>query len=124
MNIRKTGLAFGRVGWLATTLLLAIVLLFSSWSNYRGAINAAGTVTRGQSELLESALRPLIPQARNDSVAKANLESFLIAHERAGVRYVALLEPDGRVSASAGSPEVPTEMPPRDTTPNPGQYTV
>ncbi|MEX2284584.1 MAG: HAMP domain-containing sensor histidine kinase, partial [Gemmatimonadota bacterium] len=119
-----TGLAFGRIGWLATTLLLAIVLLFSSWSNYRGAINAAGTVTRGQSELLEGALRPLIPQFTNDSLANENLRTFVATHEGAGVRYVALLEPDGRVSASAGSPEVPTAMPPPDSMPAPGQYTV
>ena len=116
--------AFGRLGWLATTLLLAIVLVFSSWSNYRNAVAAADTVTRGQSELLESALRPLIPQPANDSLATENLASFVTAHENAGVKYVALIEPDGRVSASAGSPEVPTVLPPQDSAPSPGQYTV
>ena len=116
--------AVGRLGWLATTLLLAIVLVFSSWSNYRSAVAAAGTVTRGQSELLESALRPLIPQPADDSLATENLASFVTAHENAGVRYVALLEPDGRVSASAGSPEVPTALPPQDSAASPGQYTV
>ncbi len=124
MKRRLVGRGYGRIGWLATTLLLAIALVFSSWANYRGAFNAADTVTRGQSELLESALRPLIPQPANDSLAKANLESFLSTHERAGVRYVALLEPDGRVSASAGTPEVPIAMPPQDTMPIPGQYTA
>ena len=116
--------SYGRLGWLATTLLLAIVLVFSSWSNYRNAVAAAGTVTRGQSELLESALRPLIPQPANDSLATENLASFVTAHENAGVKYVALIEPDGRVSASAGSPEIPTALPPQDSAPSPGQYTV
>jgi two-component system, NtrC family, sensor histidine kinase HydH len=117
----------GRIGWLITTLLLAIALVFSSWSNYRYARDAASTVTRGQSELLEAALRPILPTTDSASDLADKLRTFVEEHSAAGVRYVALLDPDGRVEASAGDPVIPPALPPADSmrTPGgPGQLTI
>jgi two-component system, NtrC family, sensor histidine kinase HydH len=110
-RIRKNA----RIGWLATTSALAIALIVGSWLNYRGAVAAVSTLNRGQADLLELAIREVVqPGAPLDS---ATLRDFLEAHTEAGLRYVALLSSDGRITASAGHPLAPAVLPQQDTIP-------
>jgi two-component system sensor histidine kinase HydH len=103
---------YGRIGWLATTLALAIGLVVTSWSNLRGARGAASTVTRGQADLLNAALRPLFQQSPSAELSEAELKEFLSAHSQRGLRYIALLNPDSTITASAGQARAPMTMPP------------
>jgi two-component system sensor histidine kinase HydH len=104
-NARK-GRSYARLGWLGTTLALAIALVIGSWNSYRGARAAVSTLNRGQADLLDTALRELTPpwdlELRPDSLA-----AFLQRHEAAGLRYVALLDPSGAVTMSAGETVAP-----------------
>jgi two-component system, NtrC family, sensor histidine kinase HydH len=110
-----TGRKNARIGWLATTFALAIALVVGAWLNYRGAVAAVSTLNRGQADLLELAIREVVhPGAPLDS---ATLLNFLDAHAEAGLRYVALLSADGRITASAGQPLAPAVLPQQDTIP-------
>jgi two-component system, NtrC family, sensor histidine kinase HydH len=125
--VSGTGLGkfFGRAGWLITTLALAIVLVVTAWANYRGAIAAADTVTRGQADLLHVKLDPLLAQATNEQAGE-KLSAFLAEHTKGGLRYIGLLNPDGSLSGSAGKAAAPVEMPPMGMlmAPGGGQYSV
>jgi two-component system sensor histidine kinase HydH len=119
----RLGRIFGRAGWLITTLALAIVLVITAWANYRGAIAAADTVTRGQADLLHVALDPLLSQATNEQAAE-QLPAFLTEHEDGGLRYVGLLNPDSTVAGSVGKAAAPVGMPPLGLVIPSGQHSV
>lgn len=104
-----------RFGWLVTTLALAIGLVLSSWANYRGALAAADTVTRGQADLFHNALRPFL-QPRTDQQSAQQLQALLDDQADAGLRYVALLNPDLSLSGAAGETAAPLSLPPLERT--------
>src|SRR5690606_24123768 len=68
--------AYGRIGLLATTLLLGAALVLGAWSNYVASRAALDTLYRGQAELLEAALRSESPPWRPEPDSSA-LRAFV-----------------------------------------------
>lgn len=103
--------AYGRIGLLGTTLLLAGSLVLGAWSNYVASRAALDALYRGQAELLEGALRSeLSPWRMPDSAA---LQAFVDSFPQFGVTYIAVVNNRGEVQISVGEPATPIEMPER-----------
>ncbi|MEJ2184587.1 MAG: HAMP domain-containing sensor histidine kinase [Gemmatimonadota bacterium] len=100
-----------RWGLLATTFALGMAMIAASWANYNSARNARATLFRGQADILASALRRTL---RPGGVTEAELDTLLTEQTSAGLRYIALIDRDGSVVASAGTPA------PEPITPPPG----
>ena len=94
--------SYGRIGLLATTLVLAAALVFGAWSNYVGAREAMGTLYRGQADIVKAALRGAFHpwDAEPDSAA---LRAFVDSFPQFGVTYLAVVDSRGSVLASVGS---------------------
>lgn len=92
-----------RIGWLATTLLLAAGLVAGSWINYRGAVDAVATLNRGQGELVESAVRDHFGRSATPPDSAA-LQLFMDSFPQFAVAYMAVTDPRGEVLASVGAP--------------------
>jgi two-component system, NtrC family, sensor histidine kinase HydH len=105
-----------RAGWLGTTLALAAALVVSSWTNYRAARGAVQTLNTGQAEIHAAALRSVEPRGGFDGDLTA-LQSVLESQSEAGLRYIALVESDGTVTASVGDSIGPLILP---AAPEPG----
>lgn len=97
-----------RWAWLVTTLTLAAALVVGSWLSYRSAVAAVTTLNRGQADLLEFSLRA-ISGPGGSGLDSAKLAAFLDENRAAGLRYVAVLDPDGAMVLSAGQPEQPLD---------------
>ena len=104
---------WARWGWLATTLTLAAALVVGSWVNYRGVVAAVATLDRGQADLFEFTLREVTNPGGTDVDAE-KLKTFLESHSAAGLRYVAIVDQNGRVVMSAGEPAAPLNVRPDD----------
>src|SRR4051812_2469025 len=74
-----------RWAWLGTTIALATALVVGAHVNYRGVVDAAATVNRGQAEVLQFAQRQTFRP--DQPFTKARLDSFVLAHQAAGLRY-------------------------------------
>jgi len=90
-----------RTGWLATTLALAAALVVSSFLNYRAAVGAVQTLNTGQAEILSAGLRG-VRAGDGDGSDEAALETVLESQREAGLRFIALVDTDGRVMARVG----------------------
>ncbi|HSJ10672.1 MAG TPA: ATP-binding protein [Longimicrobiales bacterium] len=101
-----------RFGWLATTAVLAVALVVGSWTNYRGAREAASALNRGQADLLEASIREAFIELATP-IDDEVLATMLAAHEQDGLRYIAIFDTAGSVRWSAGTPEFAPE-PPRE----------
>jgi two-component system sensor histidine kinase HydH len=104
---------WARWGWLAATLSLGIALVTGSWVNYRGMVAAVHTLNRGQADLFEYTLREVTHPGGID-VDAAKLAAFVKEHESAGLRFVGIVDSDGRVVLSGGQPIAPLEVRPDD----------
>ena len=103
--------AYGRIGLLATTLLLGGALVLGAWSNYLASRAALDALYRGQAELLQAALRTeLPPWSTPDSTA---LQAFVDSFPQFGVTYLAITSFSGEVLASVGQPAAPLVLPER-----------
>jgi len=98
-----------RWAWLVTTLTLAVALVGGSWVSYRGAVAAGTTLNRGQADQFEFALRA-VSGPGGSQLDSAKLHAFLEEHRAAGLRYIAVVDPNGIVALSAGQPEIPLSM--------------
>ncbi|HSW28812.1 MAG TPA: ATP-binding protein [Longimicrobiales bacterium] len=99
-----------RLGWLITTVGMAVILVVGSWLNYRVVRAAVDTLNLGQAELLGNAMRT----ARSDGGAgmdAASLQEILDTHAASGLRYLAVIGPDDTVLAEAGSKVGPLATP-------------
>jgi two-component system sensor histidine kinase HydH len=85
-----------------------------SYVNYRGVTNAAATVNRGQADVLQFAQRQTF---RPDQPFTATrLDSFVVAHQAAGLRYFGVLDSAGTTLVSGGTrAPTPTEVSPLTT---------
>jgi two-component system, NtrC family, sensor histidine kinase HydH len=102
--------AWARTGWLATTIVLAATLLVSSWLNYRAAHDAVSTLNTGQAEIISAALRSFSERGGLPTDT-ATLMEMLDSQREAGLRYIALLDPDGKVTTSVGESIAPIVLP-------------
>ena len=94
-------------GLFVTAALLGLGLIATAWTAYRGAEALAETVSQGQAERLLAIVRVAGPR-RFEQPSSAALASLITDHAGEGLRAVALLDPSGRVLASAGElSEVP-----------------
>ena len=93
-----------RWAWLGTTITLAAALVVGSYVNYRGVADAAATVNRGQAEVLQFAQRQTF---RQDPFTVARLDSFVLAHQAAGLRYFGVIDSSGETIVSGGVPTSP-----------------
>lgn len=104
-----------RWGWLATTLALSAVLVGTAWVGRERARAAASTLNLGQGQVLLEALRQAI-RTEGSLPDAARLDSLLGVHRDAGLRYLALFDPERRLVATAGTtasaPPTPPEEPP------------
>jgi two-component system sensor histidine kinase HydH len=103
-----------RLGWLLTTIALAIALIASSWVNHRGARDAAVALSTGQADLLEAAVRDDVMQHQG-ALDDALFASILASNEEAGLRFIALFDTLGSVLASAGTPIIEPVPPQRQS---------
>ncbi len=106
-----------RWGWLATTLALGAVLVVTAWVGRSRARAASTTLDLGQGQVLLEALRQAV-RADTALPDAARLDSLLGVHRSAGLRYLALFDPERRLVASAGAPAtalpaLPDQPPPR-----------
>lgn len=109
MNQIREG-RLGRIGWLVTTLALALALIAGAWVNYNGARESASTLNRGQADLLEAAVRDNFMQ-QTTPLGTSTLEQILATHFDAGLRYIAVFDTGGTLAMSAGEPEQPPAPP-------------
>ena len=97
-----------RWAWLGTTIALAVALVVGSYVNYRGVTNAAATVNRGQAEVLQFAQRQTF---RQEPFTATRLDSFVKAHQTAGLRYFGVLDSSSAIVVSGGTPATPNDAP-------------
>ncbi|MBX6332194.1 MAG: HAMP domain-containing histidine kinase [Gemmatimonadaceae bacterium] len=100
-SLRAAG-RWARRGWTVTTALLVLLLMGNAFASFRGSHLAVPGLNRGQADLLGAGLWEMLatPSTVSDDV---RLASFLRSHQRRGLRYIALVDGDGRVRASAGN---------------------
>ena len=106
---------FAQRGLFVTTALLGLGLVGTAWTSYRGAEALAETVSQGQAERLLEIMREERPR-RGDPPSREAFASLLAQHAGEGLRAFALIDPEGRVLASAGArkaaPFTPEELGP------------
>jgi two-component system sensor histidine kinase HydH len=102
MNDVRPG-ALARIGWLVTTLALAVALVAGAVANYGGAHAAISALNRGQADLLQAAVRDAFVQHAGPMNASV-LDSMLAQHQEAGLRFMALFDTAGILTADAGQP--------------------
>ncbi|MEP7122205.1 MAG: HAMP domain-containing sensor histidine kinase [Byssovorax sp.] len=90
-----------RRGLFITVALLGLGLIATAWTSYRGAESLAETVSQGQAERLLAIVRVEGPR-RGEQPTSAAFASLIPDHAGEGLRAVALLDPSGRIMASAG----------------------
>jgi len=106
-----------RWGWLATTVALGAALLGTAYVGRQQVRSTASTLGLGQAQMLVEALRqavraePVLPDS-------ARLDSLLLQHQDAGLRFLALFDSDRRLVAAVGDPlggvpDLPAEPPQR-----------
>ena len=98
---RTTSPRLARRGLFVTTALLGLGLIATAWTSYRGAGALAETVSQGQAERLLQIVREEEPR-RGGPPRREEIASLIANHAGEGLRAVALLDPSGRVVASAG----------------------
>ena len=91
-----------RRGLFVTAALLGLGLCATAWTGYRGAEALAETVSQGQAERLLEIVR-VEGSRRNQRPSSEALASLIPDHANEGLRAVAMLDPSGRVVASAGA---------------------
>ncbi len=93
----------GRVASIAAPLLVAFALVATAWSNYRQVNDASDELVRGQADLMQQMFR-----ARRVELGRLptseDLAAFVDEQAAEGLRYVATLDGQGKVIASAGQP--------------------
>src|SRR5690606_2462884 len=107
--------AWARNAWLATTALLALALVANAAASYRGSRVALPGLDRGQADYFGAGALELLTDTSATPDA-AQLTTFLRTHERRGLRYVALVDDDGRAIAGAGHAAIESATPDRDAT--------
>ena len=90
-----------RRGLFVTAALLGLGLIATAYTAYRGVEALAETVSQGQAERLLEIVRVEGPR-RGERPTNAAFAALIPDHEGEGLRAVALLDPAGRVVASAG----------------------
>ena len=92
-------------GWsiVATFVMIGVALLATVWSTRGLVIDASDAVRRGQALAIEQAVRADL--ADLDAVpTPQELAAILEQHADQGLRYIAMVENRGRISAAAGTP--------------------
>ena len=100
-----------RIGVAATALILGATLVFTAWAQWRGL---AAEAHRLEQDPGEDLLRGIERDRSVVTLAPSRDAGFaaLLAHwEHAGLRYVALVAPDGTVLSAAGHPTHATGAP-------------
>jgi two-component system sensor histidine kinase HydH len=92
---------FARVGWIATMVLFAIMLMANALAGFHGSRLALAGLDRGQADFFGSGLWELLTDSSGLSDAP-QLDRFYEANQRRGLRYVALVGEDGHTVASVG----------------------
>lgn len=100
---------WSRWGWLATTIAMAAALLATAWISRQRVAAAASTLNRGQGEVLLETARQFM-RGHEGPPSAARLDSLLQQQQQAGLRYVAVVEPDGHVTVQAGQPVAGLEV--------------
>jgi two-component system, NtrC family, sensor histidine kinase HydH len=90
-----------RWAWLISTFVLSAALLGSSYVNHRRVVAAAASLSHGQGEDLLDHVRQRLS---NESLDSAPLDSILHDRTSSGLRYIALVNPEGEWIAEAGTP--------------------
>jgi two-component system sensor histidine kinase HydH len=104
---------WARRGWLATTALLALVLVLHALVSFAGARHSVDGLDRGQADLLDAGLREMLA-ARGDLSDSVILARFLQINHGRGLRFVALSADGAHAGTSvAGTRVIPP--PPRDS---------
>jgi two-component system, NtrC family, sensor histidine kinase HydH len=102
MSNAPTGTRWARWGLLAATFAMGVSLLLTSWSSYRGAVDASATLTRGQGEALLRSLR-VLARREPEPLRRVDLEALLNEQASLGLRYVAVLDERSQAVVDAGS---------------------
>ena len=100
---------------MAATALLALALVMNATASYRGSRLALPGLNRGQADFFGAGVWELLTDASATPNA-TQMQELLHVNERRGLRYVALVDGDGHVVASAGAPAVDGASPRQDPT--------
>jgi len=90
------------MGLLAATLAMGVALVATSLLNYRSVVHASGLLSRSQGEAILRSMFFLVRPGQ-ETPAPSTLAALLEEQSGVGLRYVALLDEQGRGVADAGS---------------------
>jgi two-component system, NtrC family, sensor histidine kinase HydH len=98
-----------RWGWLAITAAMGIAVVVVSWSNYRGVLDAATMLDRGQALTLRLAVEQ---QLREGGGPEAEVAAIVAEQASEGLRFLAVYSEQGDLATRAGTPlgEVPQRI--------------
>jgi two-component system sensor histidine kinase HydH len=103
---------FARLARWSLTLaavLMGTALLATVWTTNRGVSDASAVLVRGQLDLIQDSTRAHLRALGRDmrDASDADLEAMVAELAPDGLRWVAILAPDGAVRAQGGSPARP-----------------
>jgi len=102
MDLLRGG-RWARGGLLAATFAMGASLVVTSLLSYRSVVHASGLVSRSQGEALLRSTFFLVRPGQ-DPPERSTLAALLEEQAAAGLRCVAIFDPQARVIADAGSP--------------------
>ncbi|MCB1057557.1 MAG: hypothetical protein KDD11_18815, partial [Acidobacteria bacterium] len=103
--------ALARWGLLATTLILGVTLIATTWATHRSIVRASTQLTRSEGEALAASIRRDLREVR-PPLSDFDLEAVLHGYRGDGLRYVAIYDPRrGDVMVSAGTAVGPEPQP-------------
>ena len=91
-----------RWGLLGTALVLGVLLIGSAVANWQGTMSLSHAAARGQGEALLHGIRRQLPKPPTGPPDSARLSEILEELADIGLLYVAIVESDGVIRASAG----------------------
>jgi two-component system sensor histidine kinase HydH len=92
-----------RYGVIGAVVLIGLSLVATVYSTYRGVSSASDTLIRGQTIVFVSAYRSA-SRGLGRALDADELEALVEENHADGLRYVALLSPDGSIAVEAGTP--------------------
>ena len=99
---------WSRWALIAAALLIGVALVATIWTMRRGVADASEALERGQADLLRERVRAEVVEATGP-IDPDDLAAIAAELEPEGLRYLAVLGPEGEIAADAGTPSSPRD---------------